>query len=153
MRESGKMSKGARKTWLSTIANGARALLRALTEDLYGYDVEVTSIDRRRNDRFHDGAVTEINVPQGVSTTARILDVSSEGARVWSREALPLGRRVSCRISFARASERLGMRVLWEARRQHGYEYGMRYAPIVPGTEGLLDNYFHHVLNRLAVSA
>lgn len=126
------------------------SMMRSLTEDIYGSRPAAAASDRRIQNRFQDGAITEIRTREGANLLVRIVDVSSTGARLWAREPLPIGSRVLCSVTFARTRERLGMRVLWENKGEHGYEYGVRYAPVVPGTESLMDNYFHHVLNKRA---
>jgi len=42
----------------------------------------------------------------------------------------------------------LGLKILWAKRVTDGFEYGAAYAPVIPGSECLLENYVHRVLNR-----
>jgi hypothetical protein len=106
--------------------------------------------ESRTAPRFIDGAETEVAVSATQTTAARIMDVSSDGMRLFSKNPLPLGRRVPCRVDFVGESMSLGMRIVWQRPVAGGWEQGARYVPIVPRTEYLLDNYMHRVLNRTA---
>ena len=105
--------------------------------------------ERRCAKRYADGAPTDIDVKNGQSPSrGRILDVSSRGIRLWSETRLQPGQRVSCRVDFVSRSVWLGTRVMWEKSADNGYIYGVQYVPVIPGTEGLLDNYMMRVLRR-----
>lgn len=112
---------------------------------------QVTDLRERRNQqRFEDGTLTMLILPDGRRVAAEIVDVTSGGMCLRTREPLTHGIRVGCRVDFARRSATLGMKLLWERGRGEYFEYGSRFVPVVPGTEHLLDNYLQGVLLRAA---
>jgi len=112
---------------------------------------QVTDLLERRNQkRFEDGTLTTLILPDGSRVAGEIVDVTSGGMCLRTRQSLVRGTRVGCRVDFARRSATLGMKLLWERTNGDYYEYGARFVPVVPGTEHLLDNYLQGVLLRAA---
>jgi hypothetical protein len=105
-------------------------------------------IDRRGAIRVADGVRTELVMSDGTSFGGRILDVSSNGARLWSSRRLAIGSRISCRVEFVKRCFYPGLRIAWERPSAHGYEYGVAYRPVVPGTERVLEDYSYLVGHR-----
>lgn len=108
------------------------------------------SAEQRRRTRHEDGSATEVRTSHGDAIAARIVDLNSFGVRLWVDGVLEVGSRVSCLVHFGSRSVPLGVRVLWRRSQSNGFEYGMSFAPVVPGTEYVLDNYLQHVLSRRA---
>lgn len=118
--------------------------------------------NRRNERRFADGSTISLVEQPGAAgnhparaphslvalSEATLVDVSASGARFRSRQALPVSRRVQCRVSFSNSQCDLGMKIVWARATSDGYEYGARYVPVVPGTQHLLENYTQRVLLR-----
>jgi hypothetical protein len=110
--------------------------------------VESSDEERRVQRRYRDGAPTHFQHQGGRWSPARIVDVSSTGIRLFSAACVSQQERVFVRVDFVQSSFHLGFKVMWRRPVAGGYEYGARHAPVVPGTEYLLDNYRLRVLNR-----
>ncbi|MBM3461061.1 MAG: hypothetical protein FJX76_03070 [Armatimonadetes bacterium] len=109
--------------------------------------------DQRRSCRFVDGTDTVLRTAHGDRVDGRLLDVASEGVRLWADAVMSVGARVSCLLHFEGRAVPAYVRLQWRRQTESGFEYGASYAPVVPGTAPLLDNYLYQVLNRGALAA
>jgi hypothetical protein len=104
--------------------------------------------ERRGELRFADGSLTRIMTASGDSIPGLLIDVTFDGARIWSQQALPIEQLLRCRVKFTERIVDLAMRVKWSRRTDDGWEYGLAYSPVLPGTENTMVNYLMFVLNR-----